>query len=144
MATTNPAPDTCLTRVYPPGRWHWGTQLFCGRPIKGQLADGTSVCGVHLRVERQKVEKDTAHDRRVARCKAVEARLHVGVSGYHFDHGYSDGGPVKIHLAALEGLAARLAKLEADNARMKAQLAAQGFLLDVADTMLEADAGVEP
>lgn len=119
MSTKHPQPGTCLVEIYPADRWDWGQRAtrYCGRPVKGTGPEsGQQLCGIHLRVETQRLEKSTGYDRRVERIKAVQARLGIGISGYAFDQGFSDGGPVKVHLASLEALAARLEAAEARRA----------------------------
>ena len=49
----------------------WSRWRVCGRPVKGALADGTPVCGIHLAVERQRTESKNEHDRQ----RALQDRL---------------------------------------------------------------------
>ena len=46
----------------------------CGNPVKGTLADGTSVCGIHLAVERNRTRKNEEYERQ----RALQGRLQEG------------------------------------------------------------------
>ena len=49
----------------------WDRWRLCGKPVKGALAAGTPVCGIHLSVERKKIERDEEYHRQ----ERLQARL---------------------------------------------------------------------
>ena len=101
----------------------WTRWRICGNPVKGALMDGTSVCGIHLAVERKQAQRNEEYDRHKAgqdRLReearaACENLAHAGIGATpEYNRGAHEGGytgmvvvsPSEI-LAAINALRAR-------------------------------------
>lgn len=92
------ADETCATTVRSGDVWH-SRSAACGRPAKGQLANGDPACGIHLRVEKRQGDRDEARKEFTRRKKAVNEALGIRCFGWDLDK------PVTVDLADLEQLA---------------------------------------
>jgi hypothetical protein len=53
---------------------------ICGREVKGTLADGTPVCGIHLNAEKMRLTKEADRDLLIKRREAVTKALGILVT----------------------------------------------------------------
>ncbi len=58
------------------GRWH-SRELPCRRPAKGNLANGTPACGLHLRAENRRDKTLSEADAFERRVEAINAALGI-------------------------------------------------------------------
>lgn len=98
------APDSvCGVEVHRGTDWDF-SHGPCGNKAKGQLADGSPACGVHLRVEADALARRQVRSDFDARKAAVTAALGIEVWGYEITSPLA----VTVKLADLERLAARV------------------------------------
>lgn len=95
--------QSCSVKVYRGDVWN-GSHEACGKKAKGTLADGTPVCGTHLRVESEAKRRAGEKAEWDARIEAVNRALGIQAFGWEVDR------PLQVRLERLEELAEQLGR----------------------------------
>jgi hypothetical protein len=94
----------CKSEVWRGDTWSEKREA-CGKPAKGTDANGTPLCGLHLRAYSNRVDKAAAQEAWQKRVDAVAKAFGVPVNG-----GFEPNGFVTLHINNAELLAERIAR----------------------------------